>query len=197
MISQTPSIYVYSVDVDDFSVRPALYVKAEALKGDDGREVELRNNGTYIQWRYVGEDDNAWRDLVALDAITGGDGADGADGREVELQVASGYIQWRYTTGADTAWKNLMSLSDLKGDSGEDGREVELQITVPASSGGTMTKQNGKTWLPSPILPVRMVQTANRWSFALRDGYIQWKYDGRQQLAKPDCPVCPARHQRR
>ena len=89
--------------------------------GEDGREVELQNNGTSIQWRYVGEDDSAWRDLVALSAITGGDGADGADGREVELQVADGYIQWRYTTGADTAWKNLMPLSDLKGDSGEDG----------------------------------------------------------------------------
>ena len=63
--------------------------------GQDGREVELRNNGTQIQWKYTDEPDTAWRDLVALDAITGGDGADGADGREVELQVANGYIQWR------------------------------------------------------------------------------------------------------
>ena len=89
--------------------------------GQDGREVELRNNGTQIQWKYTDEPDTAWRDLVALDAITGG------DGREVELQVANGYIQWRYTTGEDTAWKNLMPLSDLKGEDGEDGREVELK----------------------------------------------------------------------
>ena len=89
--------------------------------GEDGREVELRTTDTHIQWRYEGEDDSAWRDLVALDAITGGDGADGADGREVELQIANGYIQWRYTTGADTDWKNLMPLSDLKGEDGEDG----------------------------------------------------------------------------
>ena len=89
--------------------------------GQDGREVELRNNGTQIQWKYTDEPDTAWRDLVALDAITGGDGADGADGREVELQIANGYIQWRYTTGADTEWKNLMPLSDLKGEDGEDG----------------------------------------------------------------------------
>ena len=86
--------------------------------GQDGREVELRTNDTHIQWRYAGEDDNAWRNLVALDVITG---SDGADGREVELHVANGYIQWRYTTGADTAWKNLTPLSDLKGDPGEDG----------------------------------------------------------------------------
>lgn len=94
----------------------------------DGRQVELRTNEQtrQIQWRYVGEDDSAWRDLVALDVITG---ADGADGREVELQVdnAGGYIQWRYTTGSDTGWKNLLPLSALKGESGEDGRQVELK----------------------------------------------------------------------
>ena len=83
--------------------------------GEDGREVELRTNDTHIQWRYEGEADDAWRDLVALDAVTG------EDGREVELQIANGYIQWRYTTGADTDWKNLMPLSDLKGEDGEDG----------------------------------------------------------------------------
>ncbi|MFQ7159693.1 MAG: hypothetical protein ACLRPX_08760, partial [Ruthenibacterium sp.] len=53
--------------------------------GTDGREVELRSNGTYVQWRYAGEDDTEWRDLVALSAITGG------DGREIQLQVANGY----------------------------------------------------------------------------------------------------------
>ena len=85
--------------------------------GTDGREVELRTTDTHIQWRYEGEDDSAWRDLVALDAVTG------EDGREVKLQIANGYIQWRYTTGADTDWKNLMPLSDLKGEDGEDGED--------------------------------------------------------------------------
>ena len=32
--------------------------------GGTGREVELRNNGTAIQWRYVG--DTSWIDLVQL-----------------------------------------------------------------------------------------------------------------------------------
>lgn len=44
----------------------------------NGREVELRNSGTYIQWRYVG--DAAWTNLVALTDITGATGAAGADG---------------------------------------------------------------------------------------------------------------------
>lgn len=93
----------------------------------DGREVELKNDGDSIQWRYAGEDDSAWRDLVALDVITGADGKDGEDGREVELQVDydSEFIQWRYTTGSDTGWKNLLPLSSI---TGADGKEVQLQV---------------------------------------------------------------------
>lgn len=37
--------------------------------GKDGREVELQNNGTAIQWRYVGDD--AWTDLVQLSNLKG------------------------------------------------------------------------------------------------------------------------------
>ena len=95
--------------------------------GADGREVELKNDGATIQWRYAGEDGRAWRDLVALDVITGADGTDGKDGREVELQVDydSEFIQWRYTTGSDTGWKNLLPLSSI---TGADGKEVQLQV---------------------------------------------------------------------
>ena len=93
--------------------------------GEDGREVELQNNGTSIQWRYV--DETEWKDLVDLSDLTGADGSDGADGREVELRVDNGYIQWKYDTDPDTAWQNLIALSALegmkgdKGDPGEDG----------------------------------------------------------------------------
>ena len=37
--------------------------------GKDGREIEIQNNGTAIQWRYKGEED--WVDLVQLSEITG------------------------------------------------------------------------------------------------------------------------------
>ena len=43
--------------------------------GKDGREIELQNNGTAIQWRYVG--DNAWTDLVQLSELKGDPGDDG------------------------------------------------------------------------------------------------------------------------
>lgn len=41
--------------------------------GKDGREIELRNNGTFIQWRYV--DDENWSDLVSLEELKGDEGA--------------------------------------------------------------------------------------------------------------------------
>ena len=141
--------------------------------GQDGREVELRNNGTQIQWKYTDEPDTAWRDLVALDAITGG------DGREVELQVANGYIQWRYTTGADTDWKNLMPLSDLKGEDGEDGREVELK-NDGSSILWRYVGEGDDAWRPLVDLSdITGSDGADGKQVELRveGGYIQWKYD--------------------
>ena len=46
--------------------------------GKDGREIEIRNNGTAIQWRYVG--DESWTDLVQLSEITGPKGDPGDNG---------------------------------------------------------------------------------------------------------------------
>lgn len=40
--------------------------------GTNGREIELRNSGEYIQWRYSGEED--WTNLVALADLKGKDG---------------------------------------------------------------------------------------------------------------------------
>lgn len=37
--------------------------------GKDGREIEIQNNGTAIQWRYAGDDD--WTDLVQLSDLKG------------------------------------------------------------------------------------------------------------------------------
>lgn len=93
--------------------------------GADGREVELKNDGATIQWRYAGEDDSAWRDLVALDVITGADGTDGEDGREVELKNDGDSILWRYEGEGDDAWQTLVALSSI---TGADGKEVQLQV---------------------------------------------------------------------
>lgn len=41
--------------------------------GSGGREIELRNNGTAIQWRYT--DSNDWIDLIQTEELRGKDGA--------------------------------------------------------------------------------------------------------------------------
>lgn len=46
--------------------------------GKDGREIEIQNNGTAIQWRYVG--DESWTDLVQLSSLKGEKGDKGDTG---------------------------------------------------------------------------------------------------------------------
>lgn len=50
--------------------------------GVPGKQVELRNSGTAIQWRYTG--DTTWTDLVQISDITGPPGKDGTDGKDGE-----------------------------------------------------------------------------------------------------------------
>ena len=84
--------------------------------GADGREIEFRSNGSSIQWRYAGESDDAYRDLVSLAELTGNDGA---DGKQIELRVYNGFVQWKYSD--DSVWNNLIALSELKGKKGDKG----------------------------------------------------------------------------
>lgn len=48
--------------------------------GTPGREIELRAGATHIQWRYLGEGDGSWRDIISLEAITGERGETGPGG---------------------------------------------------------------------------------------------------------------------
>ena len=105
------------------------YTPVKGVDYFDGTEVELQNNGTYIQWRYVG---GSWSDLVALSSLKG---ADGVDGQEVSLQVSGGYIQWRLGTGV---WTDLIALSALKGATGATGAGV----VVGGTTGQILTKNS-------------------------------------------------------
>lgn len=118
--------------------------------GTDAREIELQNDGTYIQWRYV--DDLSWTNLVALEDITGpqgepgiqgeqgeagtagADGKDGADGRGIissEITL-NGHLQINYSDGTN---------EDVGKVVGEDGITPNLQIgtveTLEAGSDAT------------------------------------------------------------
>lgn len=46
--------------------------------GKNGRSIELRNNGSHVQWKYI--DDTNWVNLISLSDIKGKDGKNGRDG---------------------------------------------------------------------------------------------------------------------
>lgn len=64
------------------NVGPGTITITSTATGADGRDIELQNNGTHIQWRYVGS--GSWTNLVALASITGAQGAAGEPGAQGE-----------------------------------------------------------------------------------------------------------------
>ena len=92
--------------------------------------LELRNNGTAIQWKYSNETD--WHDLVSLDelrgaagengkdGIDGKDGTDGINAKNIEVQRAETHIQWRYE---GDEWQNLVAIADIEGPAGQNGKD--------------------------------------------------------------------------
>lgn len=70
--------------------------------GKDGREVELQNNGTAIQWRYVG--DESWTDLVQLSDLKGKGIPEGGTTGQVLTKNSN--------SDGDASWKNPSGVSD-------------------------------------------------------------------------------------
>lgn len=65
-----------------------------------GREIELRNNGTAIQWRYTNS--NEWNTLVRLEDLKGATGPqgpagkNGKDGITPEFEIREGHLIAKY-----------------------------------------------------------------------------------------------------
>ena len=63
--------------------------------GINGKEVEFRNNGEYIQWRYVdsnqNQDDN-WENLIEVSSLKGNPGDDGKDSSFAEYTITYDYV---------------------------------------------------------------------------------------------------------
>lgn len=56
----------------------ALTITIPTVSGEDGREIELRVSGGYIQWRYVGS--SSWYNLIATSTLIGPQGPQGPQG---------------------------------------------------------------------------------------------------------------------
>ena len=97
----------------------------DGVDGTDGREVELQNNGIFIQWRYVDVPELGWTNLIEISLLKGdkgdiGDtGLTGEDGREIILYNNGTYLQWKLV--GDAVYQNLVALIDIKGDKGDTG----------------------------------------------------------------------------
>ena len=94
--------------------------------GIDGKNIEIQNNGTFLQWRFVG--DATWINLVSVSELKGSkgdigekgkDGVDGTNGKNIEIQTTSTHIQWRVV--GDGTWIDLIEISTLKGTDGANG----------------------------------------------------------------------------
>ena len=112
--------------------------------GKDGREVELQNNGTAIQWRYVG--DSSWTDLVQLSEITGPQGPKGntgdpgPTGATPNIQIGTVQTlepgQQATASMSGTPENPLLNLGIPKGEKGDPGEDVESgdSYTLPIMS---------------------------------------------------------------
>jgi hypothetical protein len=118
-------ILMYDGDTQDWFD----YGEFTGLQGDPGEAVELRNNGTWVQWKYTTSP--TWTNLIELTVLKGDQGIQGIAGLEVELQKTATHIQWRLT---GEAWANLVALSDLTGPQGDDGADgVPVEFRVDSS----------------------------------------------------------------
>lgn len=99
---------------------------ANGSDGEDGREIQLQSNGTYIQWRYVG--DASWTDLIALASLQGEPGQQGPKGDTgpTGLTGATGPIG---LTGADSTVPGPQGPTGatgpqgIQGETGQDGAD--------------------------------------------------------------------------
>lgn len=78
---------------------------SDGVRGYDGREIELQNSGTYLQWRYVGT--LTWYNLISVAAITGANGTNGvngSDGKNYTCAITGGIRSLQYDkNGANPA----------------------------------------------------------------------------------------------
>jgi len=102
-----------------------IQIETVGIPGPPGAEVEFNNNGTYIQWRYVG--DAIWINLVALVDIKGDQGIPGTPG------VNATNPNFTASTGSPGSNVELsgvypnLNLQIPIGDTGDNGRNPEFQ----------------------------------------------------------------------
>ena len=113
-------------------------------RGTDGREIELRKDSLYIQWRYKG--DSSWNNLIAYSDLKGDKGDTGAQGAKGPKgdQGIQGLQGLKGDTGAqgakgDKGDRGEQGVQGPKGDQGIQGLQGIAGVGVPQ----TLSLNNG------------------------------------------------------
>ena len=117
--------------------------------GKDGREIQIQNNGTAIQWRYVG--DESWTDLVQLSDITGAKGDPGEDGITPTIEENGNWYLGDEDTGKPS--RGEKGNPGDKGDPGPTGATPNIQIgTVQTLAPGQQATASMTGTAENPLL---------------------------------------------
>lgn len=99
----------------------------------NGKEIELRVDSEYLQWRYVGEEE--WKNLIAISdlkgdkgeqgipGVNGNDGRDGENGKSLEFNWNDTSLGIRKEGDSDYQYVNLEGKQGIQGIAGADGRD--------------------------------------------------------------------------
>jgi len=88
----------------------ALGQGAVPIPGPPGQNIELQNNGAYVQWRVTGE--ISWNNLIALSELKG-EGEPGNDGETPQFRMSDNTLQYKFPS-QDT-WTDLFTFPSSAG----------------------------------------------------------------------------------
>lgn len=133
---------------------PAGPAGADGARGYDGREVQVQNNGSYIQWRYA--NDAAWTNLAALSSLKGVDGKTilsgsgapaaglGTDG-DYYLDMPVAHLYGPKTAGAWGAYVDLVGPQGPPGPAANVTQSAVLSALDDPTDGAVLYVQQGGT----------------------------------------------------
>ena len=170
--------------------------------GQDGREIEIKVNGAYIQWGYKenGVVSN-WFNLIPLSQLKGNPGAN------IQIQKTDTHIRYSYD---GYNWANLIPLSILKGakgdapvitigengnwyvndldtgvasvgikgETGEDGRLIEFNVTSTHIQWRYEGETEYKNLIELSVISGESGEKAKQIEFNVTSSHIQWRYEG-------------------
>ncbi len=105
--------------------------------GSNGKNPVFRKNTETLEYKLDGEDDTAYKLLVALADITG------PQGDHVVLRVHAGKLEYKQSKAADSTYQQLLIIEDMRGPQGRPGKNFQIL-------GYYDTIANLRTAVPSP-----------------------------------------------